>query len=105
MSKFLWEKVKRRAGDEFLSRMNLCHVGDPHFLALTASLNAPGGPQKPMTILEEWTDYGLALIDSWDIRACMRLVEAFKSSLPQHLHKRRPVCDYDEHGEWALFFE
>lgn len=62
-------------------------------------------PRSVQQVMEEWKKFGLALIDNWDIRCVMKLVELFPSCLPQWLHGRRPTLDYNEKGDWCLIFE
>lgn len=106
--KYLWENLQVRAILAFRDRMFLgsSAPAEAQFLALIAATGLekpyPGAAKE---ILKEWEAYGVALIENWDIRKCMKLVECFPEILPKRLHSRTPVCDYDENLNWALFFD
>jgi hypothetical protein len=106
MRTFRFDQLKRRAQDAVLYRFQR---GSPfpiegQFLALLESIANPAGPRKPRAVMAEWEAYALKLIDDWDIRCCMKLVELFPGILPEFYAKQRPVCDYDEKGNWVLVF-
>jgi len=106
MKSFRWDHIKRAAQDAFLARFRR---GSPfpsegQFLALIESFCNPGGPRKPLVVMEAWDKYALNLIDNWDIRCCMKLVACFPDCLPAIYRNQKPSCDYDEKGNWILIF-
>ncbi len=98
-----WEKMKQRAKDEFSNKVGIYNYGNSTTcLALIAAMSTT---EKPRDILENWVDYGIQLINNWDIRKCMKLAELFPSCLPKTINpKSIPTLDYDENGDWQLIF-
>lgn len=103
---FKYDTIKKNAKAIFItvSGGRYCEsgIGSTQFLALYASLS---GKQKPKEILNEWIDEGIKLIDNWDIRMVRKLIELFPGCIPQAYHKRAPLLDMNEDGDWCLVYE
>ena len=102
---YRYDNLKERAAVEFHNLCD-CSSGFPTSAAFQAFCGAiEERPYRhPGAVLKEWIAAGEQIIANWDIRECMKLVRLFPSCLPKHLHGRRPVCGYDERGNWVLDF-
>jgi hypothetical protein len=105
MKSMKFETIKLKAQQEFCARTGGegYQMGMPTtFLALIAAVGE--NPRRsPRSILRDWQDYGIKLIDSWDIRQVKKLIELFPSCAPTYF-KRVPLqCDMDEEGDWVVF--
>lgn len=101
-----FDHLKVKALEAFQHKATYGHgfPSEIQFLALCAAAQAPKW-ENPINLANEWIDYGIQLIEDWDIRCCMKLVAIFPSCLPKELHNRVPNCDYDDKGHWRLYFE
>lgn len=108
-----WETIKRKAIQEFISRVGganqgLIGLGDSSpFLALLAQIEryTNTGSFKPATeILREWQDWGIHAIENWDVRCVGKLIELFPSCVPTHWHGRKLECwiEDNENCEWMV---
>ena len=85
-----WENLKRRAVEVFINTVDVQNpFSDVAFLALMAGSLAPAGQcRKPADVMNEWLEFGIRLIENWDIRQCMKLVDLFPGCLPKHLQNK-----------------
>jgi hypothetical protein len=101
-----FDTLKRKARDVY-ANMNAvaCGPSPAMFMAmLVATASRP--PVHPRVLADEWLDYGMRLIDQWDVRRVGKLVELFPGTVPQHCHGT-PVCSYRDNkagtgGDWYV---
>ena len=100
-----FETLKRKAIETLYNGV-VYATGPSHleFLAMqAAALSKP--PMKPRQLAREWLDYGIKLIENWDVRAVGRLVKAFPGILPHGVspnHVPRCYMSDDEACTWMV---
>lgn len=100
-----FETLKRKAIEQLYSSLATASGPMDHeFLAMqAAALSKP--PMKPRQLAREWLDYGIKLIENWDIRAVGRLIKAFPGILPRGVSPNHmPSCymSDDEGCTWMV---
>ena len=107
MAYYKFETIKKKAKEHFLhksgGRRGMFIVDDTTFLAMYAAMHSRKW-ESPQQILDQWIDYGLKLIDQWDIRQVKTLIELFPSCVPKAYQERTPLCDMDEKGDWCVCY-
>ena len=106
-----FETIKRKAVQEFHNRVSQTCLGSDGapFMALLAQceeFSLPGGrkPRLAPAILKEWEDYGVSLINEWDVRNVGHLIECFPSCVPAHWKDRklRAYMADNENCDWMV---
>ena len=104
-----FDTLKKKAKDEITRRinrsssMNLDGRETGAFLALyEAVVCSPR--EKPADVMNRWHDAAWAVVDAWDIRKVMELIDLFPNIVPAYLRGCVPQIDYNDDGEWALFW-
>jgi hypothetical protein len=87
------DKLEERAEQDFAAQIEeQCKAGK-------------AGKHRPATkILKEWEDYGVGLIDRWDVRCVGKLIELFPSCVPAHWQGKRLVAEImdNENCDWVV---
>jgi len=93
MTEMRFDHIKRRAQEEFYNTVSRgILLNSAAFLALIGQIEEQAGTGhfRPATkILDEWAEYGVRLIDKWDVRCAGKLIELFPSCVPAHWKGRR----------------
>lgn len=106
MPEIKFETLKRNAVREFYNKVGgnnqgLIGLGDTApFLALVEQVQT-GKPARD--ILESWTDYGVRLIESWDVRCSRKLIELFPSCAPKSWQGKQLSAGYNDNGDWVVW--
>jgi len=107
-----WESIKRDAAMEFRNRVSQTCLGSDQapFMALIQqvrefSAGETGKPRLAPEILKEWEEYGLKLIDNWDVRLAGRLAECFPSCIPKEWQGRKLCTEMadNKNCDWIVY--
>lgn len=95
--------LKNRAKKEFLQKAQ-AHKGMPVFenIAFLALAAATGSNQKPKEIFDEWINYGLNIIDHWDVRGVKQLIQLYPNIVPKKNRKHIYSAYQNDQNVWMI---
>ncbi len=101
---YSWERIKLKACQE-LSQKCSSWIGGCFAQMLFVEQMITGQKPKGWRENYKWLRaQGWKIIENWDIRLAKQLFDLFPSCIPKKHRGETPTAEYNEGGNWIVFF-